>query len=374
MKLRTTALGVMTLGVSVPCMATEEPPLLGDPHPKASSYHLVWQDEFEGDKLDRNKWAPIDDTEIGQYGHGNGESQVYVDAEGETFYVKDGKLTIVANHAPGRKYPLKDGPNGPFLKEVDHLPFRSAKLETEELASFTYGIFEARIRNPRDAEGEKTAIPTWPAFWMLPVEKTAPYWGYWDKSSAREKLQWMYHSWPYSGEIDIMEMSGRATRLYHGGAVYHNSPQNWTTGHIGWYSHYRRIDGAINPKQWIADQVLDASLQPREGEASYPDAYHIFGCKWTKDRIVFMLNHEEWGPGFDLTDMGKFGGKNIYNGYPFFLILNQAIGGKYFGVWGPDDKGPDKKGTNELYDFELFPQFMHVDWVRVYQSKEESNP
>jgi len=40
-----------------------------------------------------------------------------------------------------------------------------------------------------------------------------------------------------------------------------------------------------------------------------------------------------------------------------------------FGVWGPNDLGPDKKAKNELYDFDLFPQFMHIDWVRVYQTK-----
>jgi len=364
-------IGVLMVGLSLPCFAGDKSPKPGEPHPTAPSCKLAWQDEFVGTKLDRGKWNAEDDTIIGQYGHGNGEAQTYVDAEGETFYVKDGRLTIVARHVPGRKYPLKDGPNGRFVKEINHQPFRSAKLQTKGLASFTYGIFEARIRNPTDAAGAKSAIPTWPAFWMLPEAKTAPYWGYWDEAAAAKKLKWTYSSWPYSGEIDIMEMSGRATRLYHGGAVYHTSPKNWTAGHIGWYSHYRRFDGKIDPKQWIADQVLDKSLQPKAGEESYPADYHIYGCKWTKDRIVFMLDHKEWGPGLDLTDDKKFGGKSIYNDYSFFLILNQAIGGNYFGVWGPDNKGPDKKGKNELYDFGLFPQYMHIDWVRVYQQDGE---
>jgi len=82
-----------------------------------------------------------------------------------------------------------------------------------------------------------------------------------------------------------------------------------------------------------------------------------------------MLDGKEWGPGLDLTDKTKFGGKAIYNDYPFFLILNQAVGGNYFGVWGPNAPGPDKKGKNELYDLTLFPQTMHVDWVRVYQTR-----
>ena len=353
------------------CDANDSGPAIGSPHSTVSSYKLVWQDEFSGKSLDRSKWIPQDDPMVGQYGHGNGEAQVYLDAEGETFYVKDGDLTIVALHAPGEKYPLRDGPKGKFLRNIKNQPYRSAKIKSQDLAAFTYGLVEARIKNPTDASGKRTAIPTWPAFWMLPEAKTAPYSGYWDRAGASKKLQWAHSTWPYSGEIDIMEMSGRATRLYHAGAVYHKTPNNWTVGHIGWYSHYRRFDGAIDPKQWIADQVLDGSMQPRAGEGSYPQDYHIYGCKWTKDRIIFMLDGHEWGPGLDLTNNARFGGRAIYRDYPFYLILNQAIGGNYFGVWGPNNAGPDKKGKNELYDNSLFPQRMSIDWVRVYQQVAE---
>ncbi|MFG0267473.1 MAG: hypothetical protein ACF8AM_20325 [Rhodopirellula sp. JB055] len=355
------------MATSLPARSDDPLPPLGSTHPSDDSYKLVWHDEFVGDKLDRSKWTPEDDTLAGQYGHGNGEAQVYVDAEGETFFVKDGNLTIVASHAPAHEYPLRDVSTGRFLKNVDHLPFRSAKLTTKQLASFTYGIIEARIKNPTDVTGTITAIPTWPAFWLLPEPKQAPYSGYWDQEAANSKRAHGLNSWPYSGELDVMEMSGRATRLYHAGAVYHTSRVNWSVGNIGWYSHYRRIDGAIDPKQWIADQQLDGSLQPRSGESSYPNDFHVYGCKWTEEKVIFMLDGKEWGPGLSLTDPAKFGDRNMYNDYPFYLILNQAIGGNYFGVWGPDDPGPDKTGKNELYDTSLFPQFMQVDWVRVYQ-------
>jgi beta-glucanase (GH16 family) len=347
----------------------DDTPSIGEVHNVDKSFRLVWQDEFTGTKLDRKKWIAEDDTRVGQYGHGNGESQAYLDAEGKTFFVRDGKLTLVARHAPGAKYPLRDKPYGKIKHDIDHQPFTSAKLTTKELASFTYGLFEARIKNPTDASGKRTAIPVWPAFWMMPEKKTAPYAGYWDKAAADAKRKWAYATWPYSGEIDIMELSGRATRLYHGGVVYHNSKHNWTVGHLAWYSHYRRYDGAINPRQWVGDQKLDGSMQPQPGEKSYTSGYHVYGCKWTKDRIIFMLDGKEWGPGLDLTDSAKFGGKKMYRDYPFYLILNLAIGGNYFGVWGPNAPGPDRKGKNELYDLALFPQYMHVDWVRVYQKR-----
>ena len=75
-------------------------PRLGDAHPNDESYRLVWQDEFSGSKLDRTKWNAVDDARIGRYGHGNGETQAYIDDEGGTYKVADGKLVIIARHAP----------------------------------------------------------------------------------------------------------------------------------------------------------------------------------------------------------------------------------------------------------------------------------
>ena len=351
----------------------KNPPKIGSVHPLQDSYKLIWHDEFNGEKLDRSKWTPVDDSVIGKYGHGNGEAQAYLDAEGDTFFVRNGILHLRAQYSPNVKYPLRDTPNGKIKKMIEHQDFKSAKLTTKNLHAFTYGILEARIKNPTNDSVKQTAIPVWPAFWLMPEDKTAPYSGYWDKNAFKLKHKWAKSTWPYSGEIDIMEMSGRATRLYHAGAVYHKSHEKWTVGNIGWYSHYRRYDGAINPKQWIADQKLDSSLQPKNEQKSYVSNYHVYGCKWTKDKIIFMLDGKEWGPGLDLKDKSKFGGKKMYQEYPFYLILNLAVGGNYFGVWGPNDPGPDKKNKNELYDFSMFPQTMQIDWVRVYKKNNSNN-
>ena len=115
-------------------------PALGDPHQSDNSYTLVWQDEFAGTRLDRKKWTAVDDSRIGKYGHGNGESQVYRDREGDTFQVGNGVLSITAHHVPGKKYPLRDKFQGPVKGQVENLDFTSAKLTTENLAAFTYNL------------------------------------------------------------------------------------------------------------------------------------------------------------------------------------------------------------------------------------------
>ena len=175
----------------------------GSPHPSHPDYKLVWQDEFSGNKLDRSKWRAVDDPTHGAYGHGNGEAQAYLDAEGRTFRVKEGRLTITAHHDPRAVYPLRDKPGGPVTKKTSGQAFASAKLTTEKLHSFTYGIVEARIRNPLADRGGKTAIPVWPAFWMLPETSTAPYDGYWDQTALNEKREWARSTWPYLSLIHI---------------------------------------------------------------------------------------------------------------------------------------------------------------------------
>ena len=82
----TTTIAMMLLAIPISDGA-EQPALSpgtaspGDIHQLHKTYRLVWQDEFNGTKLDRKKWQAVDDTRIGKYGHGNGESQVYRDSE-----------------------------------------------------------------------------------------------------------------------------------------------------------------------------------------------------------------------------------------------------------------------------------------------------
>ncbi|MGY8771233.1 MAG: glycoside hydrolase family 16 protein [Pirellulales bacterium] len=133
----------------------KHPPSIGEVHPSDSSYQLVWQDEFSGERLDRAHWIAEDDPSIGKYGHGNGESQVYLDAEGETYFVKAGFLNIVALYAPNKKYPVRDKPNGEVKQQIENLDFQSAKLTSERHASFTYGLIEARIKNPSSSINKK---------------------------------------------------------------------------------------------------------------------------------------------------------------------------------------------------------------------------
>ena len=143
---------------------------------KQGGWTLVWNDEFDGDRIDPSKWAFDIGNGFFDYKHhvwipgwGNEELQYYTH-EPENVFVKDSLLTIRA------------------LKESLHgCGYTSARLKTRQrdgtpLFTKLYGKFEFRAKVP-------WGKGLWPALWLLPQEDR-------------------YGGWAASGEIDVMEIVG----------------------------------------------------------------------------------------------------------------------------------------------------------------------
>jgi beta-glucanase (GH16 family) len=141
---------------------------------------LAWQDEFDGDALDSERW---NQEVLAAYTYNN-ELQAYTDRE-DNMSLGGGQLIITAR---------RESYNG--------AGYTSARLNTSAKAGWTYGRFEGMIQVP---EGQGT----WPAFWMLPTD-------------------WTYGGWPESGEIDIMEHVGCDPNVVHG--TVHTGAYNHTLG------------------------------------------------------------------------------------------------------------------------------------------------
>ena len=264
-----------------------------DPNPDPShgleGLTLVWSDEFSGSELDRNKWGfqiGVRDEYHGKLGNtwywGNNELQYYTE---DSVSVSDGVLTITASR-----------------RDYEGMEYTSARILTRDLASFTYGYFEARIKLP-------TVQGMWPAFWMMPQPS--------DPSSTRNE----YGGWSASGEIDIMEARGRIP------------------GEIGNALHY-----GGKPHVYSADsERLDAPISE----------WHTYGLDWTADCIIWYVDGKE---SFRVTSdqwwTSASDGSSAPFDKPFYLILNLAVGGNYDGGVKPSD------------DFESAS--MLVDYVRVY--------
>jgi beta-glucanase (GH16 family) len=129
----------------------------------------------------------------------------------------------------------------------------------------------------------------------------------------------VYGGWPRSGEIDLMEMIGHeANRVY---ATLHFGPGPGST-QIG--RNYTLPSGNFN------------------------DEFHVFSLEWKLDQIKWLVDGQVYST-VNKADLGA-------NTYPFnesfYLIFNLAVGGNWPG-------SPDTST--------IFPQWLVVDYVRVYQ-------
>lgn len=104
-------------------------------------WELTFEDNFEGEKLDYDRWMPKDPWEVER----NGELQGYII---KAFDQEQGILKICAEKEPS----YYDG------KKRD---FRSGMMTTLGRFSQKFGKFEIRCKIPR-GKG------LWPAFWLLP--------------------------------------------------------------------------------------------------------------------------------------------------------------------------------------------------------------
>lgn len=222
---------------------------------------LVWHDEFDGVNadgtgLDSTKWF----RQVWPAYHVNAERQAYKDRE-ENAFVSEGLLTLRA-----------------IRGDVLDAEYSSGRIETDGLASWRYGRFEARIQLP-------TTRGTWPAFWMLPES-------------------WVYGGWPDSGEIDIMEYVGCDPELVH------------ATVHTEAYNHIRETQRGDS--MWL-------------GSAN--SAFHTYAADWTPERIVFTTDGREV---FRFENDGQGNAAAWPFDQRFYLILNLAVGGFWGGYCGVD--------------------------------------
>lgn len=139
--------------------------------PKAEDLKLIWNDEFDTEFINLDKWSydTADGCQFGPNlcGWGNNELEYYTE-RAENSYIDDGNLVIKAV----REIPFYLGAHR----------YTSARMVTKFKGDWTFGRVDVRAKLP-------VGQGMWPAIWMLPTDNA-------------------YGGWPKSGEIDIMENTG----------------------------------------------------------------------------------------------------------------------------------------------------------------------
>lgn len=277
---------------------------------------LVWGDEFDGEALDRTKWAP----EVSCWGGGNNEHQCYVDRP-ENVSVSGGYLTLSARagdwSGPGVHMEHTDYPGVETTQ-----PYTSGKVRTRDLAAWTYGRIEGRMKLP-------TGQGAWPAFWMMPQDN-------------------VHGGWPLSGEIDIME----AVNL---GAVCEDCPDSVVENRTSGALHF----GERPPLNTHITQRT--ALQSVTGQPGDPrEQFHTYAIEWAEGRMDWFVDGQRFwsaaSPDWFTGAVDKDANPNAPFDEAFYVMLNFAVGGNW-------PEGANAGGI----DPDAFPAALTVDYVRVYQ-------
>ena len=190
--------------------------------------NLVWSDEFNGAKLDTDKWHH-QTIGIQNGGWANGEFQHYTNNE-ENSFVEAGNLHIVAKKET-------------IIQNEVSRDFTSARLNSK--FAFTYGRVDIRAKLP---EGNGT----WPALWTLGknINEIGAYW---------ETKGFGTTSWPACGEIDIMEHGLHATNVV--SSALHTPSSFGAT-----------INTAIKPLPNVSEN------------------FHVYSINWSPNQITFLVD------------------------------------------------------------------------------------
>ncbi|MFM7024323.1 MAG: family 16 glycosylhydrolase [Flavobacteriales bacterium] len=238
-----------------------------------TGWKLIWSDEFSAPKIDTSKWS----HEVNGDGGGNNEQQYYTDSRNNS-YINNNKYLVIKA--------IKQNYKGKF--------YTSARMRTKNKADWTYGRFDIRAKVP-------VQRGTWPAIWMLPTD-------------------YVYGSWPQSGEIDIMESIGHQPKTVYG------------TIHFG--------------EPWPKNKHVGDTTELSQGDLS--TAFHVFSVEWEPNEIRWYVDDVL----YSTKKPGDLDGKHWPFDQNFHMILNLAVGG--------DWPGPPDENT-------LFPKYMYVDYVRVFK-------
>ena len=246
-------------------------------------YNLIWSDEFDNNgAIDNSKWHHQTQLPNG-YSWYNNEIQHYTNRL-ENSYVSNGTLKIVAKRET-------------FTDQGHTKQFTSARLNSK--FAFTYGKVEVKAKLP---EG----VGTWPAIWMLGqnIDEPGAYWQMQGYGNV---------SWPYCGEIDIMEHWG-GNQNYVQSALHTPSSFGGTINHGG-------------------QSISNATT-----------SFNIYSLEWTPEKMIFSVNdfvHYIYNPSVKNSETWPFDA-------PQYLLLNIAI------------------------EQNISPNFtesdMEIDYVRIYQT------
>jgi beta-glucanase (GH16 family) len=266
----------------------------------AQEYKLKWQDEFDNGTLNRNIW----NIEVNGNGGGNQELQYYRQENVSVGIEPESGESCLIITAKKESYSGKTATSG--------------RVNTGKNMSFTHGKLEVSVKFPKTASG------LWPAVWALGADFPEV-------------------EWPYSGEIDIVEM-GEHTGIVNG------TQDKYFSGAC----HWGPLSGGNHPNYAI----------PRTNEYSLQDNFHLFTLIWDDNFVRMYLDLDKYPnvtPYYEMDIRETTSDKpGCYLHKPFHILLNLAVGGNFPQIWNINQVTALNAENN-------FEAKMYVNFIRLYQ-------
>jgi len=243
----------------------------------ASSYVLVWGDEFENDGsiylsgqtnvVDPAKWYHQTFAPGGGSWY-NDEEQHYTNLTSNS-YVTNGTLKIKA---------IKEDYTSP--ENGTSKNYTSARLNSKY--AFKYGRMEVRAKLPSE-------LGTWPAIWTLGqnISEQGAYW---------QTQGYGTTGWPTCGEIDIMEQDSNKSIT---SGAFHFGPD-------------------FGSRQYTTDHTSVSDTE---------NTFHVYSMIWTEEGISLMVDGVEFHNTSNIDDRGVGPVDMSFFQANHFILLNVAMGG-----------------------------------------------
>jgi beta-glucanase (GH16 family) len=194
-----------------------------------NGWKLVWQDEFNGRRVDPSKWNIL----IREQSK-HGELQYYVPDE---VYVESDLLRLRSR-----------------IRSFGPMRYTSGRLDTRGKFAPTYGRFEIRAKLP-------SGKGLWPAHWLYPQHRNWEMEYLMSEAVAAGQERLIPEERPWYSEIDIMEFLGHETNIVYGTL------------------HYYSFDGQ---KKTSSGKI--------ESSVDYSKDFHIYALEWEPDSIRWYID------------------------------------------------------------------------------------
>jgi beta-glucanase (GH16 family) len=235
-------------------------------------YALVWNDEFNSGTMDETVWSKIK--------RGKADWAVHMSSADTLYAFENGDLVL-------------RGMVNDFMPN-DKAEYLTGGVWTKYRKAFGFGKIEVRAKFD-------VAMGYWPAIWMLP--------------QVNKGL-----SWPYGGEIDIME----------------HFKENFT------------VNQTVH-----SEYTVNLHRGNRPVHVAYPNynkgEYNIYGMERFKDSLVFFVNGKRTFnyPRYRKGNDGQF----PFSQHDYFLIIDSQIG----------------RDGSPYIDTDKMPVELRIDYVRYYE-------